>query len=147
MRPEEIEHIGADGISERGHAFQYNLGGANSVRGYDTKELGRVLFGKNQLIATAEYQHLVLDIREVFISKFSFTVGLEVAAFVDVGVAWNEDSELNSDRTKTGFGVGVRPLLPGVGEVRLDLGISEDGNAVFHIGVFSKMEAQRLRVR
>jgi outer membrane protein insertion porin family len=127
--------------------LQYVMGGSNSIRGYDLEVLGKELYGKNQLIGTVEYQHLVWDVREIAIYKWSFTLGFEVAAFVDVGAAWSESNDLNLDRTRTGFGAGLRPLLPGIGVLRLDLGVSQDGDAVFHIGVKSKMVAQRERIR
>ena len=125
----------------------YHLGGANSVRGYAPTGLGRELSGKNQLLTTVEYQHLLLDIQELTIFGFRFTMGLELAAFVDTGTAWNEPNEFGTRRTRTGFGFGVRPIVPGVGEVRLDLGFGTDGGVVFHLGVMPKTEAQRARLR
>ena len=127
--------------------MDYRLGGANSIRGYTPTGLGRELGGKNQLLTTVEYQHLLLDIRELTIVGLSFTMGLELAAFVDTGTAWNESNEFGARRTRTGFGFGVRPIVPGVGEVRLDLGFNADGHVVFHLGVSPKMEAQRTRLR
>ncbi len=127
--------------------MDYRLGGANSVRGFTTTGLGRELTGKNQLLTTVEYQHLLLDIRELTIFGLSFTMGLELAAFVDRGTAWNEPDEFGTRLTRTGFGFGIRPIVPGVGEVRLDLGFNADGEMVFHLGVLPKMEAQRTRLR
>ena len=127
--------------------MDYRLGGANSVRGYSPTTLGRELHGKNQLLTTVEYQHLLWDIREITVYGFNLTMGLELAAFVDTGTAWNEPNEFGASRTRTGFGVGVRPLVPAVGEVRLDVGFSTEGDVVFHLGVNPKMVAQRLRIR
>ncbi len=126
--------------------MDYRLGGANSVRGY-SPERGRELAGKNQLLTTVEYQHLLLDIQEITIFGFRFAMGLELAAFVDTGTAWNEPNEFGTRRTRTGFGFGVRPIVPGVGEVRLDVGFSTNGDIVFHLGALPKMEAQRARLR
>ena len=127
--------------------MDYRLGGANSVRGYKPARLGHELAGKNQLLTTVEYQHLLLDIRELTVLGMSFTMGLELAAFVDTGSTWNDPAEFGTRRTRTGFGVGIRPIVPGVGEVRLDLGFNADGDVVFHLGVQPKMDAQRTRLR
>lgn len=127
--------------------LDYQMGGANSVRGYTPSTLGRELSGKNQLLTTIEYQHLLLDIQELIVFGFRFTMGLELAAFVDTATAWNQPNEFGTRRTRTGFGVGVRPIVPGVGEVRIDLGVNPDGDIVFHLGVMPKMDAQRLRIR
>ena len=127
--------------------MDYRLGGANSVRGFKPTGLGREFGGKNQLLTTVEYQHLLLDIRELTVFGLSFTMGLELAAFVDTGTTWNEPNEFGARRTRRGFGFGVRPIVPGVGEVRLDLGFNADGDVVFHLGVLPKMDAQRSRLR
>jgi len=127
--------------------MDYRMGGANSIRGYRTSKLGKTLAGKNQLITTFEYQYLLWDVREITLYGFAVTFGLEIAAFLDTGIAWNTAAEFNSDRAKTGFGVGLRPLVPGVGEVRLDLGLNTSGDVVFHLATSPKMAAQRLRLR
>ena len=127
--------------------MDYRIGGANSVRGYTPTSLGREVSGKNQLLTTVEYQHLLLDIQELTVVGFKFTMGLELAAFVDTGTAWNTPNEFGTRQTRTGFGVGVRPIVPGVGEVRLDVGFSPGGGIVFHLGALPKMEAQRERLR
>ena len=73
-------------------------GGANSVRGYKPTGLGREFGGKNQLLTTVEYQHLLLDIRELTVFGLSLTMGLELAAFVDTGTTWDEPNEFGDDR-------------------------------------------------
>ena len=50
-------------------------------------------------------------------------------------------------RTRRGFGFGMRPIVPGVGGVRLDLGFNADSDVVFHLGVLPKMDAQLSRLR
>ncbi len=127
--------------------LDYVMGGSNSIRGYELENLGKELAGKNQLITTFEYQYLLWDVREVLVYGFAFTLGLELAAFVDTGIAWDTGSQFNTDRTRTGFGFGLRPLVPAIGEIRLDLGISTDGDVVFHLATWPKMTAQRMRLR
>jgi outer membrane protein assembly factor BamA len=128
--------------------LNYLMGGANSIRGYELTELGKELSGDNQLILTAEYQHLIWEVREVIVYGFALTLGLEAAAFLDTGVAWNDfDSEFDLDHARTGGGFGLRPLFPGVGEIRLDLAFGSEGSVAFHVATSPKMVAQRLRLR
>ena len=75
----------------------YHMGGANSIRGYDVLELGKKIFGKNQLIGTAEYSFTVLPLRRWDVWKFAFRLGLDFALFADVGTAWSESSELTKE--------------------------------------------------
>jgi outer membrane protein insertion porin family len=127
--------------------MDYLMGGANSIRGYELGELGRELSGKNQLLTTIEYQYLLWDVREVVVWGFPVTMGLELAAFVDTGVAWSTSNQFNTDHTRTGYGAGIRTLVPAIGEVRFDLGVSTDGDFVFHFATWPKMAAQRDRLR
>jgi outer membrane protein insertion porin family len=127
--------------------LQYRLGGANTIRGYDIEKLGRELFGRNQLIGTAEYSFTLIPQRRFDFWKFSFRLGLELALFGDVGVAWNESHELNASRTRAGLGSGLRLLIPGSEMLRLDVGWSPDGGFRFHFAGATKPERQRDRIR
>jgi len=127
--------------------LQYFMGGANSIRGYEYEELGSVLFGKNQLILTLEYQFEILPIRAIPVWKWAFPAGLEIAIFSDTGTAWSSDDEFTRDRIKTGIGAGLRILIPAVDVARVDIAVGEDGKVVFHFGIWPKLVAQRFRVR
>jgi outer membrane protein insertion porin family len=123
---------------------QYFLGGSNSVRGYDLVELGRQLYGKNRLLGSVEYRFLLLRVQSIPILRWSVAVGLEIATFADAGVVWSEASEFNLDRTRFGYGAGIRALLPVVEMARFDIGISETGDVVFNFGIRSMFEARSL---
>ena len=127
--------------------MQYRMGGANSIRGYDIEELGKELYGRNQLIATAEFQRLLVPLHEHFLGRWSFSAGVEAAMFVDWGIAWNHTDEFNAERGRTGFGVGLRWLLPSVYEIRTDVAVGDEGKVYFHLGVGEKLAAQRQRIR
>jgi outer membrane protein insertion porin family len=127
--------------------MDYVMGGANSIRGYQVDELGKELSGKNQLITTLEYQYLLWDVREIALYGFPITMGLELAAFIDTGLAWNTSNQFNTDNSRTGYGFGIRTLLPTVGEVRFDLGFSGEGDVEFHFATWPKFVAQRQRLR
>ena len=126
--------------------LQYSLGGGNSIRGYSRTELGKVLYGNDRLLATAEYSYRVMSPRQIQLLGLpflSFRVGMAVVAFVDCGVAWSEAEELSLNRSKTGFGVGLHAMVPGIDRIRLDFGFSQDGKMEIHIGTRSKFDAQR----
>ena len=126
---------------------QYFLGGANSVRGYHLDDLGKELFGANQLIYNLEYRWNFLPVQDLKVFKWSFGVGLQAAAFADAGVAWSRAEDFSLDRTRAGFGLGLRVLLPAVEMMRLDVGMSQYGDVVFNFGMNSIFFGRRLRVR
>jgi len=127
--------------------LQYRLGGANTIRGYDVERLGRVLYGLNQLLGTAEYSFRVVPMRRFDIWKLSFRLGLEIALFGDVGVAWTESRDLNSKRARAGGGAGLRLLIPGVEMARVDVGWSPEGGFRLHLAGGTKPQRQRGRLR
>jgi outer membrane protein insertion porin family len=126
--------------------MQYTMGGANTIRGYDFLELGRQIFGKNQLIGTLEYQYMVVPLRHLKIFRWSFSAGLQAAAFADVGTAWDTSEQFTASRFRAGYGLGLRLIIPQTEMVRFDVGFSEAG-VEFHFGTWTKFTAQRLRLR
>jgi outer membrane protein assembly factor BamA len=127
--------------------FIFRMGGANTIRGYDVKELGKRLYGKNQMIYTAEYLFNLVELRSYRLLRWSVSLGFQAALFADVGVAWNEDSQLTWKRFRSGYGGGLRMLIPGSEVIRFDLGVSEDGDVALHFGPWFRWTAQRNRLR
>lgn len=127
--------------------MDFHLGGSNSIRGHAVDKLGRVLHGSNQLIFTAEYRFPLLAKSEYSFWGQATNLGLAGAFFADAGLAWSRKEDFEAGRARTGFGLGLRVLLPVVDMSRLDLGFDEEGNWRLHFAVFSKMRAQRLRLR
>lgn len=127
--------------------LQYHLGGANSVRGYDPIELGQELYGKNQYLFTLEYGFPVRPIREYHVLKWTFSLGLDVAAFLDHGQAWDDWGAIALENSRTGLGAGIRLLVPGMEQFRFDLAWGEGGELQFHFASGTKMAAQRNRIR
>ena len=126
--------------------LQYRMGGANSIRGQDV-DLGKTLYGKNQLITTVEYQIRVLPLKPYNFFRWAAAMGLQLALFTDTGIAWSTSDEFSTDRTKTGFGIGLRLLVPGSEMTRFDIGFNRQGDVFFHLGGRFKWTAQRLRLR
>ncbi len=126
---------------------QYFLGGANTIRGYKLEELGKEIFGANQFIYNLEYRWNVLPVRPLQVFNWSIGVGVQLAAFADAGVAWSRAEDFSLDRTRVGFGLGARLLLPAVEMMRLDVGMSQYGDVVFNFGMNTIFFGRRLRVR
>jgi translocation and assembly module TamA len=107
----ELGATGVDQFEELPATYRFYAGGMNSIRGYAYKELGpkdrfgNVVGGKYLGVVSAEYEKMVLD-------------NWAVAAFVDTGNAFNEDSIM----LKTGVGLGLRWYSP-IGPIRIDFGV------------------------
>jgi len=127
--------------------LQYFIGGANSVRGYKLEELGKEIFGKNQLLYSLEYRYLAVPPGPFNILNWTFSIGVELAAFGDVGLAWSDPHDFNFDRTRSGYGVGLRLLVLGLESLRFDVARSEEGNTVFNFGVRTIFDERKKRVR
>lgn len=103
----------------------FNLGGANSVRGYRE---GRVGTGRSYVLASAEYRFPVFDpVGAVLFADFAS----------DLGTADEVLGEPGNVRDKPGsgfgFGVGLRIQSP-LGLIRADYGINDDGEGRLHFG-------------
>ena len=123
--------------------LQYNLGGTNTIRGWT---LG-AREGKNQFINTLEYRYELMPPKSGKIFGFSGFLGIQLAAFGDLGSAWS-DGEQFMPSFIGGYGFGIRAIIPFVNMVRLDFGWGEAGAGVqFAVGVMEKADMQRRRVR
>lgn len=108
---------------------RFFVGGASTVRGYDERRLGPIdpvskdpLGGDSFLIGNLEYTYPLLDF-------------LKVAAFYDVGNAWEKIADLGSSADangvsetgglKSSLGLGLRVKTP-IGPIQLDYGIPLD---------------------
>ncbi|MFW6134282.1 MAG: outer membrane protein assembly factor BamA [Elusimicrobiota bacterium] len=103
---------------------KFNVGGAESLRGYDYwGEVGPPEGGNYKLVGN-------LEIKFPIVSEQGQTI-LQGAVFYDIGSAWNslEDIELNSgvgeNKLKRGFGVGIR-FKTRAFPIRLDWGYGID---------------------
>jgi outer membrane protein assembly factor BamA len=123
--------------------MQFNLGGANSVRGWSLGSRD----GKNQWINTAEYWRLLVDYRKFKIWFMKFAMGLQLGVFGDAGTAWSGGDEFNQNWI-AGGGVGLRFLMPAILMFRADVAYGEDGGSIrFFLGTREKAVTQRQRVR
>ena len=96
----------------------YQVGGMNTVRGYDLGEFS----GDKSLVFNVEY-------------RFPLAENFQAVLFVDWGQAWDIEESIDIADLKFGRGVGVRFDTP-IGPIRLDYGINEEGigKTYFSIG-------------
>ena len=126
--------------------MDYHLGGANSLRGYVVDDVGLELFGAHQMLTTIEYRIPLLQPREIRLFGLSADIGLGGTVFVDGGLAWTKSDDFELERARFGTGTGIRILLPAIDMTRIEIGYGEDGWRLY-LSTFSKMRAQRLRLR
>jgi outer membrane protein insertion porin family len=104
----------------------FSLGGTDSVRGYQSGELGS---GRSFVVATAEYRFPI----------FSVVGGaLFIDAGTDLGTASDVPGNPAGVRDKPGsgfgYGVGLRIRSP-IGQIRVDYAINDQGDNEFHFGI------------
>ncbi|MEH1826601.1 MAG: outer membrane protein assembly factor [Nostoc sp.] len=104
----------------------FNLGGSNSVRGYDSGEVGS---GRSYVLASAEYRFPVLPIvGGVLFADFASDLGSGDTVLGDpAGVR-------NKPGYGFGYGAGVRLNSP-LGLIRADYGINDQGESKVHLGI------------
>jgi outer membrane protein assembly factor BamA len=124
--------------------LQFDLGGGNTVRGWG---LGSRR-GRNQFIGTLEYSFVAQPVRSFTVKGFNFYVGLQIAAFADLGFASDGDGDQTGNSAIDGYGVGLRVLVPFIDLIRIDVAWGEPGQgATAYFGVSLKAARQRQRVR
>ncbi|AKG22380.1 BamA/TamA family outer membrane protein [Calothrix sp. 336/3] len=104
----------------------FNLGGSNSVRGYDA---GRVGSGRTYVLASAEYRFPVWQaLGGIVFADFASDLGSGDT------VLGNPAGMRNKPGTGFGYGAGIRFDSP-LGLIRADYGISDQGESRFHFGI------------
>lgn len=107
----------------------FNLGGSNSVRGYDA---GKVGSGRSYVLASAEYRFPIFPIAGgVIFADFATDLGSGDTVIDDPA------GERNKPGSGFGYGAGVRVESP-LGLIRADLGINDQGESRVHIGIGQK---------
>jgi translocation and assembly module TamA len=126
----ELGATGVDQFEKLPATYRFYAGGMNSIRGYAYKELGpkdrfgNVVGGKYLGVVSAEYEKTVFN-------------DWGVAAFIDTGNAFNDDSIM----LKTGVGLGLRWYSP-IGPIRIDFGVplsEADSSFQIHFAAGSRL--------
>lgn len=99
----------------------FNLGGAETLRGYDYRETG--LTGDRYALLNAEY-------------RYRFNQTFEGVLFLDAGDAWDPNSagdpNNQSFKLNLGYGLGVRINVPILGQIRFDYGFRPGSSGRFY---------------
>ncbi len=104
----------------------FNLGGSNSVRGYDTGEVGS---GRSYVLASAEYRFPIVPVLGgVVFADFASDLGSGETVLGDpAGLRGKPGYGF-------GYGAGVRIDSP-LGLIRADYGINDQGESKVHLGI------------
>ncbi|AFY30517.1 outer membrane protein assembly factor [Calothrix sp. PCC 7507] len=104
----------------------FNLGGSNSVRGYDSGNVGT---GRSYVLASAEYRFPILPIvGGVLFADYGSDLGSGDT------VLGNPAGMRNKPGSGFGYGAGVRFDSP-LGLIRADYGINDQGESRVHLGI------------
>ncbi len=95
----------------------YQVGGMNTVRGYDFGEFS----GDKSLVFNVEY-------------RFPLAENFQAVLFADWGQAWDYQESIDFEDLKFGRGVGIRFDTP-LGPIRLDYGINEEGEGKTYFSI------------
>jgi outer membrane protein insertion porin family len=104
----------------------FNIGGPNSVRGYDSGDIGS---GRTYVLASAEYRFPILQaLGGVFFADLGSDLGSGDT------VPGNPAGVRNKPGIGFGYGAGVRFNSP-LGLLRADYGINDQGESRLHFGI------------
>ncbi|MDZ8049941.1 MAG: BamA/TamA family outer membrane protein [Aulosira sp. ZfuVER01] len=104
----------------------FNLGGSNSVRGYNTGEVGN---GRSYVLASAEYRFpIVSAVGGVLFADFASDLGSGSTVLGDPAGARGKPG------SGFGYGAGVRFDSP-LGIIRADYGMNDQGESQVHFGI------------
>ena len=121
--------------------LQFALGGANTVRGWSL-----AAHRAQSVHRHGGYTFVARQVAPFSIFGFNAYGGLQLVAFADTGLAWNHSADRQS--AITGYGAGLRVLVPFVDLVRIDVAWGEPGQgATAYFGISLKAARQRQRVR
>jgi outer membrane protein insertion porin family len=104
----------------------FNLGGSNSVRGYNTGDVGN---GRTYVLASAEYRFPIASVvGGVLFADFASDLGSGNTVLGDPAGARGKPGN------GFGYGAGVRLDSP-LGVIRADYGINDQGESRVHLGI------------
>jgi outer membrane protein assembly factor BamA len=104
--------------------IRFGIGGPGTIRGYERSDFRSA----HRWVQTAELRIMPWPkvlYRLPIVGTTDFQLGL--AAFVDTGIGWTEESEFRSENFHSGFGIGVRLFSPIQDALRVDVGYSSKG--------------------
>jgi len=100
---------------------EYNLGGSDSLRGYERSDFDTDMQNNNLLLFNLEY-------------RIPFNESFTGVLFTDAGNVWDERNKIALNDLYYGYGAGLRMNTP-VGQLRLDYGWNENQEGQFHFSI------------
>ena len=101
---------------------EYDLGGSDSLRGYERSDFD---------FENKDNNHLLLFNVEY---RIPFNDSFTGVIFTDAGNVWEDRSNITLDDLNYGYGLGMRMNTP-VGQLRLDYGWNEDSEGQLHFSI------------
>jgi outer membrane protein insertion porin family len=100
---------------------EYDLGGSDSLRGYQQSDFDDEIPNNDLLLFNIEY-------------RIPFNDSFTGVIFTDAGNVWDDSDKISLSDLYVGYGLGVRMNTP-VGQLRLDYGWDEDNEGRLHFSI------------
>jgi len=100
---------------------EYDLGGSNSLRGYEQSDFDDKTPNNDLLLFNVEY-------------RIPFNESFTGVLFTDAGNVWEDRDSISLNDLYYGYGLGMRMNTP-VGQLRLDYGWDEDQEGRLHFSI------------
>ncbi|CCU80050.1 Outer membrane protein assembly factor YaeT precursor [Halanaerobium saccharolyticum subsp. saccharolyticum DSM 6643] len=100
---------------------EYDLGGSDSLRGYERSDFDDEEANNHLLLFNVEY-------------RIPFNDSFTGVIFTDAGNVWADTDSIALDDLSIGYGLGMRMNTP-VGQLRLDYGWNEDSDGQLHFSI------------
>ena len=123
-------------------ASRFFGGGANTVRGYDNRDIGPKVQTFEDILGTIYYDEESVGgefrILNTLEAKYKVNDSLRAYTFLDGGGVWWEASDFDASDFKYSVGVGLGMRVPLLGDLRLDYGVpinpdSDQGSGQLHL--------------
>lgn len=100
---------------------EYDLGGSDSLRGYQQSDFDDEIPNNDLLLFNIEY-------------RIPFNDSFTGVIFTDAGNVWDDSDKISLSDLYVGYGLGARMNTP-VGQLRLDYGWDEDNEGRLHFSI------------
>lgn len=111
------------------------LGGENYVRGYSPVIQKNPIKIQKKIKDTSQLVYQNFELQHTLIKRKDYSkieVGIDLAYFLDMGLASNKISSFKITNLILGYGFGLRFFLSGLGNIHLDIGFNPYGTYFAH---------------
>lgn len=125
--------------------MMYNVGGANSLRGYNPD---KDVKAPHEILGSIEYRYEFFDRKQVSLWGLKAVWGLQAVVGADGAYIWDDRDNLELSEFLSGAFIGVHVLIPGLDRLRFEYGFSKkELKGTFSFAMFEKSTTQRWRSR